>query len=154
MPPGPVPEPLVPGDNSPAIGFVADLVLEVGVGSRRTRAHLSGGPGDLMLDVDDPAVLLRSLPKGVRIYRLPAGGALNLLSDTTVRVRSGGSELGSVRFPRDRRVVVRPAAAGLLVAGRQVLSWRPVRIAGGLLAAALVALRVRSVRHRTADQLQ
>lgn len=146
MPPAPVPDPV-----APVIGIAADLTFEVGGDGRRTRAHLSGGPGTLVLDVDDPGVLLRSLPAGGSWRRLPAAGVTDLLSGTTIRVRSGGSELGSVRFARGHRPALRPTGSGIGVVTRHLTGLRPVRIVAGLIALGLVVIRVLAVRHRGAQ---
>lgn len=143
MPPAPVAEPV-----DPTVGIVADLNLEVGDGAHRTRAHLTGGPGALVLDVDDPSVLLRSVPRHGRWHRLPEPGMTDLLSGITIQVRSQDSDLGSVRFPPGRRPALRPTGAGLGYAARLVSRRPAVRSVVGLIVAALVAVRVRSVRHQ------
>lgn len=146
MPPAPVPD-----LAAATIGIVADLTIEIGGDGRRTRAHLSGGAGTLVLDVDDPAVLLRSLPAGGSWRRLPAAGSTDLLSSTTIRLRSGGSDLGSVRFARGHRPALRPTGSGIGVVTRHLTGLRSVRIVAGLLTLGLVAIRVLGVRRRSAQ---
>lgn len=131
------------------LGIVADLHLEVGDGDRRTHAHLTGGPGALVLDVDDPSVLLRSVPRQRRWHRWPDPGMTDLLSGTSIQLRSRGSDFGSVRFPPGRRPALRPTGAGLGYAARLVSRRPVVRSVVGLILAALVAVRVRNVRSRT-----
>ncbi|MEJ7650595.1 MAG: hypothetical protein WKF57_16405 [Nakamurella sp.] len=137
-----MPDPVVP-----TLGIVADIVFEVDGGGRRTRAHLSGGPGTLVLDVDDPAVLLRSLPRGGGRGRSSAGIG-KVLSGTTIQVRSGGSELGSVRFGAGRRPVVRPTGSAVGVVVRELSRSRAVRLVAGALALAVAAVRVGIARRR------
>ncbi|HEY6749380.1 MAG TPA: hypothetical protein VI357_27150 [Mycobacteriales bacterium] len=122
----------------------ADLRVEMDDGRHRTTARLRDESGQLVLDVDDPAVLARALPARGPARALPAGPARELSRLPRVRLRSRGRDLGSVRVTRSGRFRVRPTPAGLALVPRLVPSGRLLAYLGT--AAVLTAVLVRRLR--------
>lgn len=122
----------------------ADLSVEVDDGRHRTTARLTDESGELVLDVDDPAVLARALPSRGPVRALPAGPARELSRLPRVLLRSRGQDLGSVRVTRSGRFRVRPTRAGLALVPRLIPPRRLLAYSAG--AAALTALLVRRLR--------
>lgn len=129
---------------------VADLHIDVGDDRGRTTAHLLSERDGLVLDVDDPAVLLRAVPGRGLARDLPVRPPIGLVADTPVRLRSAGRDLGQVQLSSGGRLRLRPTPIGLVVAGRTALSYGSGRaVAWGMLAllTATVLTRLRP-RHR------
>lgn len=122
----------------------ADLSVEVDDGRHRTMARLTDESGELVLDVDDPAVLARALPSRGPVRALPAGPARELSRLPRVLLRSRGQDLGWVRVARSGRFRVRPTRAGLALVPRLIPPRRLLAYSAG--AAALTALLVRRLR--------
>ena len=128
---------------------VADLHVEVGDHRGSTTAHLRSEGGGLVLDVGDPAVLLRAVPGRGLTRGLPAQVPRELLADLPVQLRSRGRDLGRVRLTAAGRLRVRPTPAGVLVAARTGLTYgRTPRVLGAGAAFALVLALIGWLRHR------
>ena len=130
--------------------IVADLHLEVGDDRGRTTAALTGDQDGLVLDVDEPAVLLRALPGGGLARDFPFRVPRELLGNVSVRLRSGGRDLGRLRLTATGKLRVRPTLAGLLVAGRTTVSYSPSRrpVVGAMAVAAALAVAATLRRRR------
>lgn len=106
------------------VDLLAELHLEIDGPAGFTHVHLSGGPHELIVEVDDPAAVLAASPglrTLVRLVRsapgnLPAG----LRPDLRVSVRSEGRELATVRRVGDG-VAFRPTRAGVTTAAGVVV---------------------------------
>jgi hypothetical protein len=123
----------------------ADLSVEVDDGRHRTTARLTDESGELVLDVDDPAVLARALPSRGPVRALPAGPARELSRLPRVLLRSRGRDLGSVRVTRSGRFRVRPTRAGLALVPRLVPPRRLLAYSAAG-AAVLTAVLIRRLR--------
>ncbi len=105
----------MPEQPARTVDLLAELHLEIDGPAGFTHVHLSGGPQQLVVEVDDPAAVLAASPglrTLVRLVRsapgnLPAG----LRPDLRVSVRSGGRELASVCRVGDG-LAFRPTLAG------------------------------------------
>ena len=133
-----------------ALRVVADLDVHLGDDPGRV-AHLGDEAGALVLDVDQPAELRRSVR--VRSLRGPAPAWLpaGLLADTPVRLRCAGRDLATVRLGRRDRLRVRPTRAGVALLVRLTLSGRRrvlVGLVGGLGAAGAIAATHRAIARR------
>lgn len=133
---------------SPAVEIVADLHIEVGDDRGRTKAHLSSDSAGLVLDVDEPVVLLRSVPGRGLARDLPLTVPPELISGVSMRVRSRGRDLGRVRLTPSGAIRFRPTVGGLIVAGRTAASYGKGRSVLFGAAAAAVALLVVGTRRR------
>lgn len=122
----------------------ADLSVEIDDGRHRTTARLTDESGELVLDVDDPAVLARALPSRGPVRALPAGPARELSRLPRVLLRSRGRDLGSVRVTRSGRFRVRPTPAGLALVPRLIPPRRLALYLAG--AATLTAVLLRRLR--------
>ena len=144
---------MAPGASErPTLGgkllVVADLQVEVGDHRGSTTAHLRSEGGGLVLDVGDPAVLLRAVPGRGLTRGLPAQVPRELLADLPVRLRSRGRDLGQVRLNAAGRLRVRPTPAGVLVAARTGATYgRTPRVLGAGAALALVFALLGWLRH-------
>ena len=128
--------------------IVADLHLEVGDDRGHTTGHLSSEPGGLVLDVDDPAVLLRSVPGRGFVRDLPVKMPAELVDGVSFQLRSRGHDLGRVRLSATGKVRLRPTAAGVLVAGRTAVSYGRTRAVVWTALAAVAGLTVASALRR------
>lgn len=125
-------------DPSPvaALSLVADLHISLTSERGDATAHLSSDGGELVLDVDNPAVLLHEARR--QKLRIPDIRGLGL-DHLPVRIRSGGRDLGRVWMTPGDKIHVRPTPAGLVSALSIVLAdrrGRRVAIGGSVLAAA------------------
>lgn len=128
---------------------VADLHVEVSDHRGSTTAHLRSEGGGLILDVGDPAVLLRAVPGRGLTRGLPAQVPRGLLADLPVHLHSRGRDLGQVRLNAAGRLRVRPTPAGVLVAARTGATYgRTPHVLGVGAGFALVLALVNWVRHR------
>lgn len=128
--------------------IVADLRIEVGDDRGSTRASLVSGADGLVLDVDEPSVLLRAVPGRGLTRDLPLRVPRDLIGATEVRLRSRGHDLGLVRVSEGGKLAFRPTPAGLVVAGRTALSYGPGRAAAWTAAAVATALVLRRLVRR------
>ncbi len=127
---------------------VADLHVEVSDQRGSTTAHLHSEGGGLVLDVGDPAVLLRAVPGRGLTRGLPAQVPRELLADLPVQLRSRGRDLGQVRLNAAGRLRVRPTPAGVLVAARTGVTYgRTPHVLGAGAALALVFALIGWLRH-------
>lgn len=139
---------------------VADLDVEVGDDRGATTARLRSADG-LVLDVADPAVLLRCVPGGglsrARSFALPPWVPLEQVANVPVLLTSRGRDIGRLVLSPSGRVTFTPTLAGIPTIVRTAASYgsssgsRPVRARNLLSAAglaALVAIAVRALRRR------
>jgi hypothetical protein len=133
----------------PSLVVLADLHIVLTSEHGDATAHLRGDGQELVLDVDNPAVLLHEARR--QKQRLPDLAQLGF-DRLPVRIRSGGRDLGRVWLTPGDKIHVRPTPAGLLSALSIALSdGRSRRIAIGgasVLATALAAGLVNRVHHR------
>lgn len=106
-----------------ALHIVADLRLEIGDDRGTTAAHLWNEPDGLVLEVDQPAVLLRAVPGRGLARDLPVRLPREPFAGTSVRLRTHGHDLGLVTVSSRGRLRLRPTLKGLLVAGRTATSY-------------------------------
>ena len=117
------------------LDLLADLHLTVDDGPRTASAHLTGGPNDLVLDVDHPVTMLRAVPR----RSLPDGlevPLLDSLSGTSIRVTSQGRTVGRLGVKSNGRPQFRPSLAGLAFPVRSAMASRTARIIAAIAAAA------------------
>ena len=140
-----MPEP-APG----GLAFFADLTLEVGDERGSTTAHLGNGPDDgLVLEVPDPATLLRCVPGRGLSRDLPVSLPIDRLADIPVRLTSQGRDLGRVHVTSAGAVRLRPTVSGLPTLGRTALSHPTGRLAAVVVGAGVVAAVAYLARRRT-----
>ncbi len=146
-----MPEPVL----SP-LSFVADLTIEVGDDRGSTTAQLSNdrdgagdGVGGLVLDVPDPATLLRCVPGRGLSRDLPVSLPLARLADVPVRLTSQGRDLGLVHVTSAGQVRLRPSMSGVPTLVHTALSQRTGRLAAAVVGAAAVVTLAYLVRRRT-----
>ena len=121
----------------PALAFVADLDLEGGDERGSTTARLSTDDNGLVLEVADPATLLRCVPgRGLR-RDLPFALPLDQLANIPVRLTSGGHDLGLAHLTPEGRVRLRPALSGVPVLVRTAASYGPGRLVAAMTVAGL-----------------
>jgi hypothetical protein len=135
-----------PQVSVPRLRVVADLDVEVGDHQGSTTAHLTSGVGGLVLEVGDPAVLLRAVPGRGLSRDLPVQVPRKLLADLPVRLRSHGRDLGRVHLTAGGRLRFRPTPVGMLVAARTGLTYgrTPYVLGAALVVAVLSAWAARS----------
>lgn len=139
-----------PDDLPRRLVIDADLRVEVEEGGRSTTAHLRAEPAGLVLEMDEPAALLATVPWRRLAGRLPVRPPRELVDAVSVLLRSGGTDLGRIRLTPAGRVRIRPTPAGLVaVAGADLTSRRSLGYAAGAaLAAALAVIAVLRRRSR------
>ncbi len=114
--------------NLSPLAFVADLDVEVGDERGSTTAHLTTDDYGLVLEVVDPATLLRCVPgRGLR-RDLPFSVPLVRLANVPVRLTSRGPELGRVHITPAGRVRLRPTLSGVPALARTAASYGPARL--------------------------
>ncbi len=99
-----------------AVMLHADLDVEIGSGGQVTHARLRDGDAGLVLDVDDVAIALRSLPERPvlrRLLRDPLRWGMTPLRGQRLTVRSGGHALALLRVDEDGRIRAVPTPAGV-----------------------------------------
>jgi hypothetical protein len=132
----------------PELGFTsplqlfADLRIEFSSEHGDASAHLHGGSDGLVLDVDNPAVLVNQ----VRGQELPLRTVRDVISDTPVRVRSAGRDLARLRLTPAGKVRVRPTPVGLLLVPRVALSSSRGRLVAAVIGLLSVAAAVAGFR--------
>ena len=131
------------------LDIVADLTIEVGDDRGSTTATLTNDAEGLVLEVPDPATLLRAVPgRGLR-RDLPVDLPLERFADVPLRLRSRGRDIGSVRVVSGGGVRLRPAWSGVPTVVRTAASYGGGRaLAVGLAAGAVVAVLVVLRRRR------
>ena len=129
----------------PRLVVVADLHAELSDHRGSTTAHLVSEREGLVLDVGDPAVLLRAVAGRGLSRDLPVQVPRELLSDLPVQLRSGGRDLGRVSLNAAGRLRLRPTGAGVLVAARTGLTYgrTPYAVGAALAVVGIVWLRRR-----------
>ena len=129
----------MPEENLSPLAFVADLDVEVGDERGSTTAHLTTDEYGLILEVADPATLLRCVPgRGLR-RDLPFSLPLVRFANVPVRLTTRGRELGRVHITPAGRVRLRPTLSGVPTLARTAASYGPARLVA---AATLVALGI------------
>lgn len=94
----------------------ADLDVEIGSGGQITHARLTDSASGLVLDVDDVAIALGSLPERPvlrRLLRDPLQWGVTPLRGQRLTVRSGGHALALLRVDEDGRIRAVPTPAGV-----------------------------------------
>ena len=130
----------------PGLQFLADLHLTFEDGSKTAAAHLSGGPDDLVLDVDHPVTMLRAAPR----RSWPEGFDVPLmdsLAGTSIRVTSQGKTVGRLGVKANGRPKFRPTVAGIVLPVNSVIASRKAQIIG-VVSLALAATAVAIGRSR------
>jgi hypothetical protein len=130
-------------DPAPAaLQLVADLVIEVGDERGSTTARVTSDDAGLVIDVADPAVLLRSVPR--RVWPVGLGGSFpaSQFAGIPARVTSRGRDLARLQLAETGRIRIRPALSGTPSLLRTAFSYRSGRIAAGLVVTAAVAVVV------------
>ena len=115
-----------------SLDVLADLHLEITDDRGFTHVHLSGGPDELVLDIDDPAVALRAglgARRVRRVSRIIPDGAFR---GVRMLVQSDGRALARVRFTAAGAVRAVPTIAGVRVVGAAGAGSTAVR--GGVVA--------------------
>ena len=111
----------MPDEKFAPLHLVADLRIDFSGKQGDAQAHLHGASDGLVLDVDNPAVLLSQ----ARGQQLPLGALRNVIADTPIRVRSRGRELARVRLNDAGKVRLRPTPAGVsTVLAAELAGWR------------------------------
>ncbi len=130
----------------PALQLVADLAIEVGDERGTTTARITSDDAGLVIDVADPAVLLRAVPR--RVWPVGLGGSFpaSQFAGIPARVTSRGRDLARLRLTETGRIRVRPALSGTPALVALVVADRRGRAAAGLLVTAAVAAVVYLVR--------
>ncbi len=124
-------------ERSP-LTFVADLTIEVGDERGSTTAHLSSDDDGLVLEVADPATLLRCVPgRGLR-RDIPFSVPSAHFANVPLRVTSRGHDLARVHLTPEGRVRLRPALSGVPAFVRIAASVAPFRVADAATIAGLV----------------
>ena len=132
-------------DPIAALGLWVDADLHVSFNGERgdASAHLHGSSDGLVLDVDQPAVLLSE----ARRQQLPLLAVRQFIADTPVSVRTQGRKLASVRLSPAGKLRMRPTLLGIRTVLQIALS-SPRGRALGLLGAAGLATALVSSRRR------
>ena len=112
--------------------LVADLVLEVGDERGSTTAYLTTDATGLVLDVRDPATLLRCVPPRSRRRNLVRSSPVTRFAGIPVRVTSRGRDLGRVRVTTGGRVRARPSLSATPTLVRSAASYASARLRGYL----------------------
>jgi hypothetical protein len=112
--------------------LVADLVLEVGDERGSTTAYLTTDATGLVLDVRDPATLLRCVPARSRRRDLVRSSPLTRFAGIPVRVTSRGRDLGRVRVATTGRVHARASLSSAPTLVRTAVSYASDRLRGYL----------------------
>lgn len=129
----------MPDLTLPRLAVVADLTIEVGDDLGATTARLTSTDG-LVLDVEEPAVLLRCVPgRGLR-RDLPISFPLERLADLPVLLTSQGRDVGRVHITSAGRVRFRPFWSGVPVVARVAVTSSAARVGPRSLLAAAVSV--------------
>jgi hypothetical protein len=110
--------------------LVADLELEVGDEQGSTAASLTTDATGLVLDVRDPATLLRCVPPRGRRRDLVRSSPLTRFAGVPVRITSRGRDLGRVRLTTAGRVRARASLSGVPTLVRTAVSYASDRLRG------------------------
>ena len=106
----------------PSLVLVADLVLEVGDERGSTTAYLTNDESGLVLDVRDPATLLRCVSPRGRRRDLIRSSPVTRFAGIPVRVTSRGRDLGRVRLTTAGKVHARASRSGTPMLVRTAVS--------------------------------
>ncbi|MEP6629187.1 MAG: hypothetical protein ABJA89_01895, partial [Lapillicoccus sp.] len=131
-----------------------DLVIEVGDDRGSTTARLTSEPSGLVLEVPDPATLLRCVPGRGLSRDLPVSLPAGTFADLPVRLTSGGRDLGRVHLSPTGGIRLRPSWSGVPTVARTALSYGPGRVAAagvvGVVGAAVALVAYRLHRRHQA----
>ena len=133
-------------EPAPALWLVADLVIEVGDERGSTTARVTSDDAGLVVDVADPAVLLRSVPPRVWPVGLRGPFPASQFAGIPARVTSRGRDLARLQLTETGRIRVRPVLGGAPALAALVVADGRGRVAAGLLVTAAVAVVVYLVR--------
>ena len=118
----------MPEETLSPLAFVADLTVEVSDERGSTTAHLTTDDEGLVLEVADPATLLRCAPgRGLR-RDLPFTAPIGRLANVPVRLTSRGHTLGRVHLTATGKVRFTPTLQGFPVLVRTAASYGPGRV--------------------------
>ncbi len=130
----------MPDGGLPSLALVADLAVEVGDERGSTSAHLSTDGHGLVLEVADPATLLRCVPGRELRGNLPFSLPVAEFANIPLRLTSGGIDLGRMHLTSAGRVRLRPTWSGVPVLARTVVTLSPIRPGTAVAVAGLVIL--------------
>ncbi len=140
----------MPEPTPSALTFVANLDIEVGDKRGSTTAHLTTDDDGLVLEVADPATLLRCISgRGLR-RDLPFSVPLARLADVPVRLTSRGHDLGQVHLNPAGRVRFRPTLSGVPTLARTAASYGPGRFVAAVTVTGLGIVAYLARRRATA----
>ncbi|HEY8307533.1 MAG TPA: hypothetical protein VIG79_12735 [Lapillicoccus sp.] len=118
----------MPDPARPSLVLVADLVLEVGDDRGSTTAYLTNDDTGLVLDVRDPATLLRCVPPRGPRRDLVRSSPATRFAGIPVRVTSRGRDLGRVRLTTAGKVHARASLSGTPTLVRTAASYASARL--------------------------
>jgi hypothetical protein len=130
------------------LALVADLMIEVGDERGSTTARLTNDDDGLVLEVPEPATLLRCVPGRGLTRDLPVSLPLDRLADIPVRLTSRGRDLGRVHLTSTGTVRLRPSLSGVPTVVHTALTYPPTRAAAAVLASGALAAAVYLLRRR------
>jgi len=140
-------------DPAPAaLQLLADLVIEVGDERGSTTARVTSDDVGLVIDVADPAVLLRSVPR--RVWPVGLGGSFpaSQFAGIPARVTTRGRDLARLQLTETGRIRVRPALSGTPALAALVVADRRGRAAAALVAASALGLVTYVLRRHGSDR--
>jgi hypothetical protein len=123
-------------EPAPDLRLVANLVIEVGDERGSTTARVTSDDAGLVVDVADPAVLLRSVPPRVWPVGLRGPFPASQFAGIPARVTSRGRDLARLQLTETGRIRVRPALSGTPALAALVVADRRGRVAAAALVAA------------------
>ncbi len=130
------------------LAVVADLTIEVGDDRGSTTAHLGSDAHGLVLEVPDPATLLRCVPGRGLSRDLPVTVPGGTFADLPVRLTSRGRDLGRVRLTPGGGVRLCPSLSGIPVLTRTALYTPAARVVTATALLTALAAAVHRLRRR------